>query len=273
MGFVKTLEEIAEIQSALSHARFPGTMLSVEFRTREEIVRRLLPPPLEPAAEPIAMVGIERRHGNVCGDFNGGVAALRARYGDIEGLYVLWMAYDSEAAVIWGRDFEGSPKKLCEATSLVVDGDHASGWLERHGVRLIEIEATLTSELRSFLMKDIGPEPTVRMTGFNYKASPTVAGGLEDDAILTLGEADVTIRYGRDGDGTVRLCGTVHDPLDQLEVVEVLRTSYSDAEVAVAGIRAIARVPAKEFLPYAYGRADFWPAFDTIAPDRKAVRG
>ena len=263
MSFVRTPQEIAEIQSVLRQPRFPGKMLSVEFRTREEIVRRLLPPPLEPVAEPIAMIGIEQRRGNVCGAFNGGVVALRARYRDVEGLYILWMAYDCDAAVIWGRDFEGSPKKLCGATSLLIDGDHASASLERHGMRLIEIDGTLSSELSSFLMKEVGSVPTVRMVGFNYKALPTIAGGLEDDAILTLGEADVTIRYGREGTGTVRLRGTVHDPLDELEIVEVLRMSYSDTEVAVAGVRAVARVPADEFLPYAYGRADFWPAFDT----------
>ena len=261
MSFVRTPEEIAAIQSAIAQPRFPGTMLSLECRTREEIVRRLLPPPLEPAAEPLAIIAIERRHGSVCGDFNGAAIALSARYGNIEGVYILWMAYDSEAAVVWGRDFEGAPKKLCESTSLVLDGDHATGWLERHGVRLIEIDATLTSKVSSF---SAGTEPTVRVAEFNYKAFPTLNGGLEDDAILTLGEVDVTVRSTREGEGTLRLRATAHDPLEELEIVKVLRTSYSDTDVRIAGIRALARVPANEFLPYAYGRADFWPAFDSI---------
>jgi hypothetical protein len=64
------------------------------------------------------------------------------------------------------------------------------------------------------------------------------------------------------GTGTVRLGNTIHDPLDEIEVVEVRQATYIEGTLA-ARCRSIARVPADEFLPFAHGRLDYWPALDT----------
>ena len=58
MGFVKTADEIARIEDELASARWTGAWLSMQFLTEPETVRRLLPPPLQPAAEPLAAVSV-----------------------------------------------------------------------------------------------------------------------------------------------------------------------------------------------------------------------
>jgi acetoacetate decarboxylase len=63
MGWVKTPEEIARIQRVLAAPRFTDAeRLQVDFLTTPEFVRSVLPPGLEPAAEPIvsASVGMFR---------------------------------------------------------------------------------------------------------------------------------------------------------------------------------------------------------------------
>jgi len=45
MGFVKSREEIARLQAALAEPKFySAQMVAVEYRTKPEIIRRVLPP-------------------------------------------------------------------------------------------------------------------------------------------------------------------------------------------------------------------------------------
>ena len=73
MGFVKSAEEIARIEHALSYPRFVGgQMLSVEFLTDESVVAEVLPPPLEPTDTPGVRAMVGRWQSNCVGDFYGG---------------------------------------------------------------------------------------------------------------------------------------------------------------------------------------------------------
>jgi len=52
MGFVKSLEEIAK--GSQQNAEFyDAEMLTIYFETKQEVVERLLPPPLKPTQLPI----------------------------------------------------------------------------------------------------------------------------------------------------------------------------------------------------------------------------
>ncbi len=58
MNLVKSSDEIAAIQSLYSRAHFLGVrQLAVYFETTAEASRELLPPPLEPAPDPLRVVG------------------------------------------------------------------------------------------------------------------------------------------------------------------------------------------------------------------------
>jgi acetoacetate decarboxylase len=250
VGYVKTPHEIERIEQQLSAPRWRGEWLSVSYLTDESTHRRLLPPPLRPAAEPIATVTVGRWQSDLLGDFAGGTLSLAARHGDVEGGYVLVIYMDVEPPIVFGRDLFGEPKKL-GASGLVRDGDHVRAWVERHGVRLID--------LRSDLGEDRGPSRSERTT-FNFKARTAAHGrGLEEDAILTHTRFDVALQALRTGTGSVTLGSGPHDPVGEVEVLEIRRAAYGEDE-SVAHCRAAATVPGEDFLPYHYGRQDDWLA-------------
>jgi acetoacetate decarboxylase len=254
MGLVRTAEEIERIQATFANPRFVSAeMLTVDFLTQPETVAHVLPPPLEPAAEPRVTAMVGRWQSNCVGDFTGGALYVAARFGEIEADYVLAMYMDTFESIAFGRELFGEPKKQA-ATRLHRRGSHAVGHVERHGVRLIELEAELG--------ENTGPVQ-VKGANFNVKALPATDGvGLEDDAVLTLAEFDNPLDVVREGTGTVRLRGTVHDPLDELEIVEVLRATYIEGDL-ISRARSLIRIPAEDFLPYALGRMDDWSALDT----------
>src|SRR3954463_10596718 len=172
MGYVKRPEEIARIQRAITHPRFVNAeMLSVDFLTDPGVVEHILPPPLEPADQPRISAMIGRWQSNCVGDYNGGAIYVAARHDGIDGDYVLAMYMEGDAAIIYGRDVFGEPKKQA-SSALYRRGDHFHGWIERHGQRLIELNAELGT--------DLGPSETEGIN-YNFKARPSADGvGLED---------------------------------------------------------------------------------------------
>jgi acetoacetate decarboxylase len=254
MGLVKTPDEIARIERVMSHPRFVNSeMLRVDFLTDPDVVAHIVPPPLQPAAEPLVGAMIGRWRSNCVGDYCGGALYVAASHDEVDGDYVLAMWMDADAAMIFGRDLFGEPKK--HASSQVYrSGSRFSGWVDRGGVRLLEIHADLPTDVAASEGGGVN---------FNFKARPAANGiGLEEDAILTLATFRSTIHAAREGTGSVRLRGTVHDPIDEIPVVSVVRASFVECDLA-AEARSIATVPADAFLPYHHGRHDDWSALDT----------
>jgi acetoacetate decarboxylase len=264
MGFVRTPQEIERIQEVLERPRFTDCeMLQVEFLTDANTVAHVLPPPLEPASEPLMVAMVGRWRSNCVGDYTGGALYVSARYQDIEATYVLAMYMDTDHAIVFGRDVFGEPKTQAQI-DLRRRGHAYHGWVERHGVRLIDIRADVPTDLGA----DRG-----QGANFNIKSSPACDGtGLENDAVLTFAEFDTELLVNREGTGTLALQGTVHDPLDEIQVVNVRRATYVEGDLN-AQARALTTIPAKQFLPYAYGRLDDWSALDTTEQFSAATAG
>jgi acetoacetate decarboxylase len=256
MGFVKTAEEIATIERAFSEPHFVcGERFMVSFLTDPAIYERLIPAPLAPADEPLVVIGIGRWQSNCVGDYAGGSVSLAVRHDGVDGAYAVAMWMDTEAAVAFGRDVFGEPKKIA-SSNLRQSGDRAAAWIERHGVRLIEIEGELGD--------DLGPSETERVA-YNIRSRPAPDGiGLDGPAVLTAATFRTSIRVRREGRGNVVLRGTVHDPVDELEVVSIVGAEYQQHDI-LATCRAVDTIPAEAFLPFHYGRTDNYAVLDTEA--------
>lgn len=256
MPLVRSPEEVAAMQHCMQNPRFVNAeMLQIEFLTTEEIVARVLPPGLEPLEEPTAIAAVGRWQSDCVGNFAGGAIYIPCRVGEIVGAYTLAMYMDSDHSIIFGRDLFGEPKKLASA-DLRRRGTRMTGWIERGGTRLIDITADLTDSL---------PPTRGTRARFNIKATPSATGvGLEQDAIVTVADFEFDLWLNRGGSGTLRLGSTVHDPLDELEIVELRSAGYSEGDLAPKA-RPLITIPAADFVPYAFGRLDYWPALATAA--------
>jgi acetoacetate decarboxylase len=257
MGFVKTAAEIDRLREVLATAHFVGgEMLGVTFRTDPDAIARVLPPGLEPDDEPVARVVVGRWRSNSVGDFQGGALYLSARREGVVADYVVSMFMDTDVPMIFGRDLYGEPKKLARVT-LARQSHRASGWIERGGVRLIEIDALLG--------EDRGPAEATS-GNFNVKALLAADGqSLMSDAQITYA-AYTSISHVRRPLSDIRLSvrGTAHDPLDEFPVREVLSGSYTEGDMT-ATCSVVGTIAAADFFPFALGRLDDYshPSLDT----------
>ncbi len=254
MAFVKNAEEIAAIEQVLATPRFTDARRAhLSFLTTAKFIEQVLPPGLSPGAAPMVTVTIGEFGSNCVGDFAGATVSMPARYGEVEAAYVLTMFMSTDHAIVFGRDLFGEPKKQA-AIELKTTGNQLHGTVDRMGVRLIDLSLSLG--------EDGGPGQSQSAT-FNIKAQPSVDGhGLEADAVLTIAEFDNDLRLNRAAQGTLILAGTVHDPLHEIPIREIVATGYIEGDLT-ARARAIGTIPAADFLPYAHGRLDYWPALDT----------
>jgi acetoacetate decarboxylase len=255
VGFVKTAAEVARIEAAIGAPRFGGAqMLSVEFLVDPDFVAAILPPPLEPVAEPRMRAMVGRWQSNCVGDFCGGTVYVTCAHEGLEGEYNVAQYMDGDAPTIFGRDVFGEPKKMATAT-LRSRGAEMRGAIVRGGVPLITLEAELT--------RDNGPFEATRES-YNVKSRPAADGrGLEEDAILTRAHYEIRGRISREGEGRIALAGTVHDPLDEIPIREVLRATYFEGDLA-ATVAVAARIPAEVFAPFHHGRNDDWSALASV---------
>lgn len=259
MGFVKTAQEIKSIQAALAEPHFMSAkLLTVRYLTKPDIVRHVLPPGLEPTEEPIAtlLMGHWGRS-NVCHAFSGACFYVQARHGEYVGDYCLAMQMSSDAAIIFGRETFGEPKKYA-LTALERSGKQLVGTVTRYGQVIVETNAKMDAEV---------PNPPSGFTNFHYKFLPKCDGqGLEANPILVMASFEVHNAKVESGTATLALADTSLDPLGEIEIVEMLTAFYTEADTT-ARCTELARVNADEFLPYAYNKFDDYAVMNNEAEE------
>jgi len=245
MRFVRPTEERTAVRDAVSRPTFlDATALTVSFRTDPGAVEELLPPGLEPSGRPLAraeVVNVGRS--NCVGPFDGGGLYIRARHGDREGAYCLSMPMSTDAAVRWGRETLGEPKKVADI-ALDRTGDRVHGTVSRGGERLLDLDATLT---------EVGEPRSGETTVFHYKYLPAASGeGFYADPALVAVTLDSEQTSTEHGTADLSLGSTVHDPLGDLPVESVRGATYAETDLTLSA-EAVATVDPEAFEPYAFG--------------------
>lgn len=248
MRLLKRPEEIRELQSLYAAPRFwDGRYLTFWFETDADVLRALLPPPLEPTGEPLATAWIGQVGDSDCvGGFLGAALFLRAHYGDIEGNYCLAMPMSTAEAVTFGRELYGEPKKLA-AVSFQVRGDEVSGEVERRGAVLMRFRATLAEEL---------PAGRRRTRIFHFKFLPRPDGqGFDHPPLLVLVHSDFDTRLVRRARGEISLLDSPYDPVADLPVRRITQATYAEGDIYTRG-EVLCQVDPEAFLPYAFAKMD-----------------
>jgi len=261
MSLIRTPEEIANIQGALTNGRFSGFYcLVASFLTRPEILRRLLPPGLEPTDQPLVQVSVMRWLRSSCiGGFHVASVLVRGRHGSTDGDYPVWMAVDTDAALIYGRDLVGEPKKLAEI-ELVREGNTVRGSARRAGSRALDVTAHLGAPTEM---------PSIGFNVWNYKylLAPRADGFLYPPHLIRL-IWQMKPNFAALGTGELTLGSSHHDPLEEIEIGQLLGTAYVEVEEEFTShYEMLGPVQSEAFLPHAISRMDDWSALNNMDSD------
>lgn len=253
MSFVKTREELKQIQKILSNTQYyQMRMLAITFRTTPEFVKAVLPPPLEPD-EPTgyAFVG-DFAASNCIGPFGGGGVYISCCYNGHKGNYCLSLPMDSEAAVILGRDYFGEPKKMARFYFEKKD-NLVTGWTERYGIRFLELEARLNQDLPC-------PDSPVVRVNYLFKYSHKASGepGFDLNPVLIRHESHRPITKNQLGAGKLIFRESSYDPIAEIPLIEIGTASYSEGFISTKAWK-VADVDPAAFYPYSHSPARYEP--------------
>ncbi len=252
MGFVKTKEEMEKYFS-LGDRKFIGAkMMGVMFQGSAEISKRLLPPPLEIADAPNGMIFIaEYPETNLGPGYREAAIYLRCQYKGEIGSYCLSMPITREGRMHNGRNVFGLPKKLADDIQVHRDGDKAHGWVERKGIRIIDIKIELTASLPQ--LPPLGPS-------FTFKASPKIdlTPGFDGPVLLCAQKTEINMKTCEIGQAEVTMQESVEDPWHEIEIEKVLIAYYMITDNVMQPGKVIAEVDPEPFIPHYYKMTDFY---------------
>lgn len=223
-----------------------STAVTAVWETDPDVIRAVLPQPLEPS-EPLARLRIATVDmGTGIPVFGAGWFGVRARHGSQEGEYALFMPMTTEQATVGGRETYGEPKKIGRVT-IDVDGDAVVGRIERLGFPLAEIRGTLREP------RDI---PDKEKCDFYFKLSPSPDGkGFDTEPALVHVHRHEQARDGRALDGTVHLFESPVDPIVDIPMGRIVSLEMAQVATTQHG-EVVERVPADWLLPFVHQRYD-----------------
>jgi acetoacetate decarboxylase len=223
-----------------------STAVTVVWETDMDVIRAVLPPPLEPS-EPLARIRFATVDmGTGIPVFGAGWFGVRARHGSVQGEYALFMPMTTEQATVGGRETYGEPKKI-GVVSIDVDGDQVCARFERMGFLLAEVQGTLGPTA------DIAARDKV---DFYFKCSPSPDGkGFDIEPALVHVRRHEEARDGRTIDGTLRVYDSPIDPIVDIPIGKVVSMHYARVATTQEG-EVVERVPAEWLLPFMHQRYD-----------------
>jgi acetoacetate decarboxylase len=227
-------------------AKIWSTAVTVVWETDPDVIKQVLPPPLEPASATARIRFATVDMGTGIPVFGAGWFGVRARHGNVEGEYPLFMPMTTEQSTIGGRETYGEPKKI-GAVSIDVSGDQLTARFERMGFRLAELTGTLGDAI------EIAPKDKV---DFYFKCSPSPDGkGFDTEPALVHCRRHEEARNGRAIDGTLTLRESPLDPIADIPVGTIVSMEYAQVTTTQTG-EVVERVPGEWLLPFVHQRYD-----------------
>lgn len=252
MGFVKTERELSDYY-ALKTRDFPqAEMLGVMFAADPERTAACLPPPLEQADVPGGLIFIaEYGETNLGPGYREAALFLRCKYEGQPGSYCLSMPIDSDPNRLYnGRDTFGFPKK--EATiRFERNATHASGSVQRRGVRFLEIDIRLEGTLAE--LPPAGPT-------YLFKASPRIdlEPGFEGPVLLASQQTEIEAKSISIGTPEIRFRPSEADPwIEFADLTPMVAFAIESSNRMLPG-RVLTTVDPEAFLPHYFKMTDFF---------------
>jgi acetoacetate decarboxylase len=227
MGFVTSEEERAKFYRE-TYDFYNAEVLSVFYETKQEIIERLLPPPLKPATYPIAFVFVANYPETNFGiSYLESALFLRASFEGEEGNYCLSMPVTSDMALIGGREMFGFPKKI-GLIDIKRQGQEVHGWTERHDFRFLDVWASLTGAFNVPEVQDLFTQASdSNVVIYNFKYFPAPDGqGFDYNPRLMREEVAFRPSSIEAGEAKLSLQSSQTDPWGEVEVVRVLGATY-----------------------------------------------
>lgn len=251
----------AELRNFMSDASMNHQYgIQLFFEVDEEKARALLPPPLElsqPALGYVYIVNI-REPAFAPWYMEGGVGIM-VRHGDYSGVHFLGLMLSGPGALMGmctGRESSGLPKKLCERIRVERLGNKGHCFIERDGVRLIDVALTM-GEYNDPFMKQLSsaqegctPDSPITTDGgcilFRYTMASDPDGEICRDMFMTKYDSPTKFYTWEPATARMVLSSGPNDPWGEIPMKRVLGAGWMVSDNWVRSQKVIHKYPGNE---------------------------
>ena len=262
MSFVKTPQEL--VQMSQRNAEFnDAEMVFAFWLTTPEITARLLPAPLEPAAIPLASAFIANYpRTNFSLPYREAALFLMVQYGQDQGSYCLSMPVTDDMAMAAGRETFGFPKKIAQI-HLDQTPDRIQGYVERNGIRFIELEFAVNEQsvpdnFKDLIQNSLAFYQTSGTPTYLFKSFTSPDNQSFDYPPRLVRQKTIfrpkTIEWGQ---AQVKLNPSNSDPWHEVEVISPLGAMRIVGDNTMLSGDVLAEVDPIQFAPYAFNKWDW----------------
>lgn len=272
MGFARTREELpVQWRSKGPSIFYRAEVTSILYETKPEILRRVLPPPLEQYDRPYVILNFNEFPRVAFGpSYREPALMIPAKYDGVPGMYTLAMILDQDIGIYCGRSF-GYPKKFGKIKYEWQGDLFAASW-GRHGIMFASMQVDLGEEPNTpnaeaeFARVSAPAGPAFKeheKHGINWlhldrgtSLWPLWDDMMKPDAsnvqLMRHWKTAETLEPARYGKGSIEYVWSDDDPWAELEVVRVIGARRTVSKVMLLESEMVAEVPAKDYAPHAY---------------------
>ena len=215
-------------------------LLTLQYRTDPDAIRRLVPEPLEPNGDTvlfhIARMGDVPGIGAGIHECNMMVGVrLETPDGTLAGAYSPWFFLDSDRAIALGREVQGQPKRAA-SVDLQTRVDLVVGTVVANGIDILT--GTLPYKQRAGSLEALRSRVDM-VTNINLKVIPNIDGTVALRQLVARQLMNVRVLECWTGPGTVEIRPNAGAPLYRLPVLEFLEGYHWRAEFDLVGGRVV----------------------------------
>lgn len=212
-------------------------ILTVFYRTSIDAVASVLPPPLQPASDIVAVHLYQMNDTDFFGPYEESAIQVDVTLPgtEVRGAYSPYLFLNNDGAIAAGREVYGQPKKF-GSPSIKVKQDLIVGTIKRNGVRFLRV-TTPYKQRRS----DIAEARAMFdfITNINYKVVPAAAGGVAIRELTARELSAVTVHECWRAPGTVEISPHAQAPVHRLPVLEMLDAFYWSCDFTLGPARVV----------------------------------
>jgi len=279
MKFILDDKELAKLKkmAEFKYIFFDAEMAMVFFRTDLDAIKRIIPKPLKPLAEPLAMAFIAKYPKTNFGSvYNEAALSLVVEYQGESGGYCLTMPVTEDMALIGGREIFGFPKKIADEISLERTKNGVKGRYVRRGIELMNLSMSFDEEVEANKLLEILSTMTSQEPGEEWKAisynfkffgSPQTTGfDYKPRLVKQVTTFRPTSRIKLSYNFNLKLGSSNRDPLAEIPVKEPIMGFYGIFNNTMHPGEVVAEVEEEQFRRYAYSKIDFLPGVGGTEP-------
>ena len=191
--------------------------LIITYETDPELLKAILPPPLELIEPVVKFEFIRMPDSTGFGDYTESGQVVPVRYKGEEGGFTISMFLDCHAPIAGGREIWGFPKKLAKP-KLFVEEDTLIGTLDYGSIRI----ATATMGFKHYPVDQTSILASMKKPTFLLKNIPGVDGTPAINQLTRTYLEDVTVKGAWSGPGSLELHPHALAPIADLYVKKIV---------------------------------------------------